>query len=67
MAEQRQWTEVGGGREMTAGGVVYRAAPGGSSKFFLAMADDEVLGQATTLSGAQALCEGEAARRGGTG
>ena len=64
MAEQRQWIQVGDGREMTVGGVVYRAAPGGSSKFYLAWADDEVLGQAPTLSGALALCEGEAGRRG---
>jgi hypothetical protein len=66
MREPRQWTQVGDGREMTAGGVVYRVAPGGSSKFFLAWADDDVLGQAATLGGAQALCEGEAARRGAT-
>jgi hypothetical protein len=60
----REWKQVGDGREMTAGGVVYRAVPGGSSKFFLALADDVVIGQATTLAGAQALCEGEAARSG---
>jgi hypothetical protein len=64
MASRHEWTEVRDGREMTAGGVVYRAAPGGSSKFFLAWADDEVLGQGATLREAQALCEREAARRG---
>ena len=64
MTHQREWIQVGDGREMTAGGGVYHAAPGGGSKFFLAWADEEVLGQATTLNGAQALCEGEAARRG---
>ncbi len=58
----REWRQVGDGREMTAGGVVYRAAPGGSSKFFLAWADDKVLGQGDTLSGAQRLCELDAAR-----
>ncbi len=58
-----EWTTVGGGREATAGGVVYRVAPGGSSKFFLAWVDEEVIGQSTTLGGAQVLCEREAAQR----
>jgi hypothetical protein len=56
------WKPVGDGREATAGGIVYRAAPGGGSKFFLAWADEEVIGQAPTLSGAQALCEAAARR-----
>ena len=49
---------------MTVGDVVYRAAPGGSSKFFLASVDDRVIGQSTTLAGAQTLCEREAAQQG---
>lgn len=58
-----EWTQVGDGREMTAAGVVYRVAPGGSSKFYLAWADDDVLGQAETMGGAQLLCQRDAARR----
>lgn len=63
MPMPREWTQTGDGREMTAGGIRYRAAPGGSSKFFLAFADDEVLGQATSLAAAQGLCEQHAAQR----
>jgi hypothetical protein len=59
----RVWTQVGDGLEMTTGGVTYRAARGGAGKFFLAWADEEVIGQAPTLSGAQALCESAATRR----
>ena len=57
------WIPVGGGREATVEGVVYRVAPGGSSTFCLAWVDEEVIGQATTLAGAQMLCEREVARR----
>lgn len=57
-----EWRATGDAREAVADGVVFRVAPGGSSKFFLAWVDDEIIGQAETLSGAQALCE--AASRG---
>jgi len=56
------WRATGDAREAVADGVAYRVAPGGSSKFFLAWVDDEIIGQAETLAGAQALCE--AASRG---
>lgn len=58
-----EWMSVGDGREATVDGVVYRVAPGGSAKFFLAWMDGEVLGQSPTLSGAQLLCAHKAAER----
>ncbi len=58
------WRATGDAREAVSEGVTFRVAPGGSSKFFLAWVDDEIIGQAETLALAQALCEA-ASRKGG--
>jgi hypothetical protein len=65
--KRAKWKLNGPGASTAAGGVEYSAAPvpeGFEPGGFIAMAGDEVIGHADSLSEAQALCERAIVRKG---